>query len=334
MSIIRKEAYFNSSNGLNKIRTLIWEDDELTPIGIVQMAHGMAEHIARYDEFARFLASNGFVVCGNDHLGHGKSIEDRYQIGFMGERDGDKRLVDDMHILTKIMKKRNPDIPYFLFGHSMGSFCARIYSVLFGYELDGVILCGTGDMPDLINAGVDLIEMLINKLGMMKRYDKAAEMVNKGFSMMGPEKDSTLAWLSENKENRLNYSNDELCGFTYTLAGYRDVYNIIRTATDSDWALRMPKDLPIMIVSGADDPVGMNGKGVLAVADSLAGEGIEPTTILYPGMRHEILNETDRDVVYKDILSFLLSIYTKEVSFWQNLYQTNRLNYKRILQLK
>ncbi len=315
MSIIRKEAYFNSSNGLNKIRTLIWEDDELTPIGIVQMAHGMAEHIARYDEFARFLASNGFVVCGNDHLGHGKSIEDRYQIGFMGERDGDKRLVDDMHILTKIMKKRNPDIPYFLFGHSMGSFCARIYSVLFGYELDGVILCGTGDMPDLINAGVDLIEMLINKLGMMKRYDKAAEMVNKGFSMMGPEKDSTLAWLSENKENRLNYSNDELCGFTYTLAGYRDVYNIIRTATDSDWALRMPKDLPIMIVSGADDPVGMNGKGVLAVADSLAGEGIEPTTILYPGMRHEILNETDRDVVYKDILSFLLSIYTKEVSF-------------------
>ena len=95
----------------------------------------------------------------------------------------------------------------------------------------------------------------------------------------------------------------------------RDVYNIIREATDSDWALRMPKELPVMIISGANDPVGMNGKGVLAVADSLAGAGIEPTTILYPGMRHEILNETDNDVVFKDVLSFLLSIYTKEVSF-------------------
>ena len=122
-----------------------------------------------------------------------------------------------------------------------------------------------------------------------------------------------LAWLSENKENRLNYSNDELCGFTYTLAGYRDIYNIMREACDSAWALRMPKDLPVMIISGANDPVGMNGKGVLAVADSLAGAGIDPTTILYPGMRHEILNETDNDVVFNDVLKFLLSIYTKEV---------------------
>ncbi|MBR5545095.1 MAG: alpha/beta fold hydrolase, partial [Clostridia bacterium] len=189
MALVRKEAYFNSSNGVNKIRTLIWEDDELTPIGIVQLTHGMAEHIARYDEFARFLASNGFVVCGNDHLGHGKSIECRAEIGFMGEENGDKRLVDDMHILTKIMKKRNPDIPYFLFGHSMGSFCARIYATHFGDELDGVILCGTGDMPDLINAGVDLIDMLVNKYGVMRRVDKVAEIMNKGFSAMSPKKE-------------------------------------------------------------------------------------------------------------------------------------------------
>ena len=142
MALVKKEAYFNSSNGFNKIRTLIWEDDELTPVGIVQLTHGMAEHIARYDEFARFLASNGFVVCGNDHLGHGKSVSSPDDLGFTAEEDGFRRFVDDMHILTKIMKKRNPDIPYFLFGHSMGSFCARIYAVHFGYELDGVILCG------------------------------------------------------------------------------------------------------------------------------------------------------------------------------------------------
>ena len=314
MALVKKEAYFNSSNGVNKIRTLIWEDDELTPIGIVQLTHGMAEHIARYDAFASFLASNGFVVCGNDHLGHGKSIDDRYQIGYMGDYNGDKRLVDDMHILTKIMKKRNPDIPYFLFGHSMGSFCARIYATHFGEELDGVILCGTGDMPDLINAGVDLNDMRDAKYGVMRRVDKVAEIMNKGFSAMSPKKEeSALAWLSENADNRLAYSNDELCGFTYTLAGYRDIYNIMREACDSAWCFRMPKELPVMIISGANDPVGMNGKGVLAVADSLAGAGIDPTTILYPGMRHEILNETDNDVVFNDVLKFLLSIYTKEV---------------------
>lgn len=312
MALVRKEAYFNSSNGENLIRTLIWEDDELTPIGIVQLTHGMAEHIARYDDFARFLASNGFVVCGNDHLGHGKSITERSQIGYMGDFNGDKRLVDDMHILTKIMKKRNPDIPYFLFGHSMGSFCARVYGSHFGYELDGMILCGTGSLPEIINAAADVIDMLIEKCGTTRRVDKMGELMNKGFSMMGDDKENPLAWLSVNPENRLAYSNDELCGFTYTLAGYRDIYNLMREACDPDWAYRLPDGLPVMVISGAKDPVGMNGKGVLATADQLVMAGIEPTTILYPIMRHEILNEEDKDVVYNDVLKFLLSIYTKE----------------------
>lgn len=105
MAIVRTEAYFNSSNGINKIRTLIWKDDELTPRGVFQIAHGMAEHIGRYDEFAKYIASNGFVVCGNDHLGHGKSVNDISELGFIAEKNGDKRLVDDMHILTKIMKR-------------------------------------------------------------------------------------------------------------------------------------------------------------------------------------------------------------------------------------
>lgn len=105
MAIVRTEAYFNSSNGINKIRTLIWKDDELTPRGVFQIAHGMAEHIGRYDEFAKYIASNGFIVCGNDHLGHGKSVNDVSELGFIAEKNGDKRLVDDMHILTKIMKR-------------------------------------------------------------------------------------------------------------------------------------------------------------------------------------------------------------------------------------
>ena len=309
MALVRKEAYFNSSDGENLIRTFIWENPELTPIGIVQLTHGMAEHIARYDDFARFLASNGFVVCGNDHLGHGKSIKERAQIGYMGEENGDKRLVDDMHILTKIMKKRNPDIPYFLFGHSMGSFCTRVYASHFGYELNGIILCGTGDLPSIINAAVDGIDMLVAKYGTTRRIDGVGDIMNKGFSMMSDDKGNPLAWLSENADNRLAYSNDELCGFTYTLAGYRDIYNLMREACDELWAYRLPETLKVMVISGAKDPVGMNGKGVLAVADQLAAAGFDPTTILYPGMRHEILNETEKEVVYNDVLKFLQSTY-------------------------
>ena len=109
MSVICTEAYFNSSDSVHKIRTLIWKEEELTPIGVVQIAHGMAEHIGRYSDFASFLASNGFVVCGNDHLGHGKSVNDSSEYGFFAEKDGHIRLVDDMHILTKIMKKKYPE---------------------------------------------------------------------------------------------------------------------------------------------------------------------------------------------------------------------------------
>ena len=124
MAIIKKEAYFNSSTGVNKIRTLIWQDDEVAPVAVFQIAHGVAEHIGRYDHFARFLASNGFVVCGNDHIGHGKSVACEADLGFTAEKEGYRRFVDDMHILYKIMHKRYPELPYYLFGHSMGGFAA------------------------------------------------------------------------------------------------------------------------------------------------------------------------------------------------------------------
>ncbi|MGN0538577.1 MAG: alpha/beta fold hydrolase [Candidatus Fimenecus sp.] len=312
MALVRKEAYFNSSNGKNKIRTLIWQDDELTPIGIVQLTHGMAEHIARYDDFARFLASNGFVVCGHDHLGHGKSIESRAELGTMGAVNGDKRLVDDMHILTKIMKKRHPELPYFLFGHSMGSFCARVYAAHFGDELNGLIICGTGNTPSILSVASSGIDKLVEKYGHMKKIDAMGDIMNKGFSLLSDDKENPLAWLSANADNRLAYSNDDLCGFTYTLGGYRDIYNLMCEACEDRWPYRLPKDLPIMIISGANDPVGMNGKGVLAVADNLVKAGFEPTVILYPGMRHEILNETEKEIVYNDVLSFLHSVYTAE----------------------
>ncbi|MEG1834785.1 MAG: alpha/beta fold hydrolase [Oscillospiraceae bacterium] len=309
MSIVRTEAYFNSSTGENKIRTLIWKDDKLTPIGVFQIAHGMAEHIERYDEFASFLASNGFVVCGNDHLGHGKSVNALSDLGFFAEENGDKRLVDDMHILTVIMKNKYPDLPYFLFGHSMGSFCARVYTTHFGYELNGVIYCGTGELPAMASTLQMPMDKLTEKLGANSSADSLGNTFNFLCNLMVPDRQGKLSWLSADTQNQEKYQNDSLCGFNLKLGGYRDLFALANEASREGWADAVPENLPIMIISGAKDPVGFNGKGVLSVADNLVLSGKEPTVVLYPGDRHEILNEADKEIVFNDILSWLNSIY-------------------------
>lgn len=305
MSVIVKDAYFNSSTGNNKIHTVIWQDDTAAPVAVIQLAHGVAEHIERYDEFARFLVSNGFVVCGNDHLGHGKSVNSPEELGCFAEKDGDVRMVDDMHILYKIMHKRYPELPYFLFGHSMGSMLARQYASVFGYELSGAIFCGTGVLPAPAIIVKDFVDKLVDKYGAESdKFDLFAinnKMYNKDFS----DENDPLAWLSKNTENRENYRNDPYCGFPLKIGGFRDLVTIVLKVSSPEWAYKVPVDLPVMIISGAKDPVGANGKGVLKTADALELAGNEPTVILYPGDRHEILNEDDKEIVFADIKAWL-----------------------------
>ena len=311
MSVIKKEAYFNSSTGENRIRTLIWQDDETEPKAVVQISHGMAEHIDRYDDFARFLVKNGYLVCGNDHLGHGKSVNSEYDLGYFAEEDGDKRLVDDMHILTHIMKKRYPSVPYILFGHSMGSLCARVYAMHFGNELDGAVFCGTLTVPYASALLIPLFDKLIEKFGPRAEVDKVVSAVQKAQVFLTKDERAAVSWLSANSENWDNYEHDELCGFAFKLGGYRDLVALACEACQSDWAEYIPLGLPIMVISGALDPVSMNGRTALKASDQLAIAGHEVEPILYPGNKHEILNEKDNDVVYNDILSFFNSVVEK-----------------------
>ena len=308
MSVIKKEAYFNSSTGENTIRTLIWQDETAEPKGVVQIAHGMAEHIDRYDAFARFLVSNGFVVCGNDHLGHGKSVNTPYDYGYFADYDGDKRLVDDMHILSKIMKKRYPSLPFILFGHSMGSLCARVYAMHFGKELDGVIFCGTLNVPYPSPLLIPVLNMLTDKFGSHADVDKVVSAVQKAQVLLTRDERAAVSWLSSNADNWDKYEEDELCGFPFKLGGYRDLVALACEACQSDWAELIPNELPIMVISGALDPVSMNGRTALKASDQLAIAGHDVEPILYPGSKHEILNEKDNDVVYNDILGFLNNI--------------------------
>ncbi len=311
MAIVRKEAYFSSSNGVNKIRTLIWQDDKKAPVGVVQIAHGVAEHIGRYDDFARFLAENGFVVCGNDHLGHGKSIESEADLGYVYEGDH-ANMVRDMNTLHNIMSKRYPDVPYIMFGHSMGSFLARIYTAAFGDRLSGAIYCGTGQLPPAVLALRDPVETLMDKFAENSTAPASIANLFGKFTKKMLKGNSEFSWLSRNEQNIADYIADPLCGFPFTSALTKELLILAVKASAPDWASKLPKDLPVLIISGAKDPVGMNGRGVLAVSDALVEAGIEPEVILYPADRHEILNEEDNDKVYGDILKFVKGITDEE----------------------
>ncbi len=304
MAIIVKDAYFNSSTGNDKIHCVIWEDDEVEKIGVFQIAHGVAEHIMRYDDFARFLAGHGYIVCGNDHLGHGLSVKSLDDLGYFAYKDGDVRLVDDMHILHNIMHKRYPDLPYYLFGHSMGSFCARVYAADFGEELSGVIFCGTGELPSAAILGEEPMKMLADRINPRIRVNTLGIMGKLTAGKDGDVND----WLSYNKENVERYNADPLCGFALTLAGNRDMISLMNTACNPEWASKVPVGLPILLISGAKDPVGFNGKGGINVCDNLELAGHSPEVILYPGMKHEILNEDEHEKVYNDVLDWLAKI--------------------------
>ena len=303
MAIIRKDAYFLSSTGINKIHCRIWQDDEKEPKAVFQIAHGVSEYIERYDEFACFLASNGYVVCGNDHLGHGKSVDSFDDLGFTAEEDGDLRMIDDMHILYSIMHKRYPTLPYYLFGHSMGSFCARVYATSFWNELSGLILCGTGELPSVAVVMEEPIKLLCKKLG--TRASVPAALLDKMQTLLIRDAKTSKDWLSRNEENVQNYINDPLCGADFKMSLVRDLISIANTACTDEWAYLVPPTLPILLVSGAKDPVGMNGKGVINVCDNLEDAGHTPTCYLYPGDRHEILFEDDREKIFGDILAWL-----------------------------
>lgn len=303
MAVIKKDAFYLSSTCVNTIHCNIWMDDSVQAKGIFQIAHGVAEHIGRYDDFARFLAENGFIVCGNDHLGHGKSAMSEEEIGFFAEEDGDIRLVDDIHILSVIMKKKYPDLPLYLFGHSLGSLCARVYAANFGEELSGLILCGTGELPSSAVVLEQPLRFLCKKLG------THAEMSNSLFDKISTigikNKQTDKDWLSRNAENVQQFLEDPLCGADMKLGAIRDIVSLANSACSTMWASYLPTTLPILIISGAKDPIGFNGKGIISVSDNLEDAGHEPRVIMYPGDRHEILNEENHENVYYDVLAWL-----------------------------
>lgn len=307
--MIRKEEfYFDSRDGEHKIHAVKWVPEVEKPVCIVQIVHGMAEHIDRYDEFAAYLANKGILVVGDDHLGHGKSVSPGEPYGYFCKEDAPTVLVRDEHRLKKMIQEQYTGVPYIILGHSMGSFITRNYLLRYGSGINGAIIMGTGLPPKPAAVGASVLaavqRVFCGARHVSKLIDRAAfGSYNK--RIKSPKTD--FDWLSANEENVQRYLEDSLCGFVFTVNGFQTLFKLIRNLYDREKLNSMPKNLPVFFVSGAEDPVGDYGKGVERVYQSYKDIGMQNVQMkLYPGDRHEILNETDREDIFADIYRWLL----------------------------
>lgn len=305
MTINTKDITFESTSGLAVISAKSFSPAEGDVKGVIQIAHGMAEHKSRYDWFAEICVNAGYAVFINDHLGHGKSVRNDGELGFFGRRDGYLCLVDDMHALTLIAKKEYPGKPFILFGHSMGSFLARMYTEIYGEELDAAIYCGTSGPNPAAGVGIALINTIEKAKGDHYRSSLVNNMAFGSYNKR-TEKRTPFDWLTKDQAAVDAYIEDKYCGFLFTTAGYRDLMKVLQEVNRDEWFRTVPQDLPIYLVAGAEDPVGAYGKGVTTVYNKLTATGHSDVTIkLYPGDRHEIHNELDKEAVMADTIAWI-----------------------------
>ena len=299
---IKEELYFDSFSGHTKIRAVLYIPKTAIR-AVLQISHGMVEFIDRYDDFAAFLNERGILVVGNDHLGHGGSINSKEDYGYFSDKNGNMAVLRDLHHLTQIVKQRYPDKPYFLLGHSMGSFYARQYLCEFGEELDGAIISGTGyQRRALVKLGKMLTSILAAFKGWRYRSSFIDRMAFGGYNKRFEPARTSKDWLTKDERIVDAYLSDERCNFVFTLNAYYNMFFGIDRLYNKKFLMRMPKTLPVFFISGAEDPVGEFTKGVLRAVKSFHSVGMQDIKLaLYPGDRHEILNETDRTKVYQDI---------------------------------
>lgn len=299
---------FRSGDGTD-IYVYKWEPDDLASLkGAVQLVHGMVEHAGRYEHFAKELTGRGYVVYANDHRGHGKTAADEEELGHLDAKGGWNNLVADVHQLSLIIKKENPELPLFLFGHSMGSFIARDYISKYGKLLKGVIICGSGYTPGmLVNFGLALSKREIRKFGQKHRSEFINKIAfssnNKKFEPAKTEFD----WLSRDAEVVNNYIQDKLCGGVCTAGFYINLFRGLKEIQAINTVSEIPKELPIFIISGKDDPVGSYGSAAEKLYKSYKKVGIKEVNMkIYNDCRHELLNEINRDeIIIEDIIGWI-----------------------------
>jgi alpha-beta hydrolase superfamily lysophospholipase len=306
-SFMKASDFFHAASDGKKIHVRAWHPSGETK-AVLLIAHGMAEHAARYERFAQVMNSVGWSVYVPDHRGHGQTAA-KGELGWLAERDGFKRIRDDLHEISALAKDECKDVPVFLYGHSMGSVLAETYIAAYGNELSGCLLTGVvAPMPSLLHQAGRFIAFL----GSTFKGQKAPAKMLNDMSFTSNNKDfapnrSPVDWLSRDTAEVDKYVADPLCGFVCSFGFYRDLLSGLaflyqRPASFS----AVPKNLPLFILAGAEDPVGGSKGFVPLLADKLKAAGVlSVETRLYPGARHEVLNETNRDEVMRDMKDWL-----------------------------
>lgn len=305
MSFSIVQSAYKSHNKTNMINYYVFIDDSVKPKGVVQIVHGMCEHMQRYEEFAKFLTKNGYIVCGNDHLGHGNSISNKSDLGYFGA-NSINNLVEDVHTLTNTIKEYR-DLPIILMGHSMGSFITRCYLEKYSNEIDGCILSGTSGGYKSLQLGIKTIKFLINTKGEKYRSKMIKKLADsKTAAKFTPSFNREFDWLTRDKDVIERYVKDSKCNFTFTLNGYYTLFSLIDKITRDDYGKNINRNLPILIFSGDKDPVGDFSKGVIKAYNKYKDLQMKDVSLkLYKDGRHEMLNELNKLEVYDDILNWM-----------------------------
>ena len=304
MAVEVKERAFPSTDGIHTLKGKMYIP-EGQPKGIFHLVHGMTEHIGRYDAFLREIAEAGYVCVAYDNLGHGNTAVDDSELGYIAKKNGWKLLAADVNAVGNAVKNEYPGLPYYLMGHSMGSFIVRLTAAKYPDLPDKLIVMGTGGPNPASGVALGLINTIgffCGKRHISPLIEKLAfGDYNKGFG------DGTNGdWLSKNPEVRRIYNADKFCNYHFTVSAMHDLVKLNREVNLSKWFKRIGKSkLPILLVSGADDPVGEHSKGVKTVNQKLVKKGADVRMKLYDDNRHEILNDTARDEAIADILAFI-----------------------------
>lgn len=298
-----RETSFPSSTGVCDLHVCTWPCK--APRAALLIVHGMSEHILRYDEFARFLGGHGILVVGMDNASHGRSRREGAPKGYFGPENGWEYLIEDIHSLRRLVEEENPGLPLLIMGHSMGSFLARAYAARQGAGIRAFIFMGTAGPNRALAIGKGLAERAIRQgRGALPGHDLEKLSTGSYSTPFRPNR-TAFDWLSRDEARVDAYVADEDCGFPFTAAGYRDLFQGLMEVSDRAWAARVPK-VPLLLLSGLEDPVGgKQAGGVKLVADRLVKSGHEVELQLYAHARHELLNELNRDEVMADILAFI-----------------------------
>ena len=308
MAIQKQEYKVLSSDRVHQLAGVVFLP-EGEPVGFFHVVHGMTEYIGRYERFMTEMAENGWICFGYDHLGHGYTVNNDSELGYIAKKDGWSLLVQDVHRFAEAaMAEFSPEdkeLPYVLMGHSMGSFIVRLATETCVHP-DRLIIMGTGGPNPAAGAGLALIgltKMLRGDRHISKLLDSIAfgsyndAWKNSGETAPNP-------WLTSDQGVRKRYFADPLCTFKFTVSAMGDLITLTKESNRTAWYQNLPKDIPMLLVAGAEDPVGDFGKGVRYVHEHLLAAGIDATCKLYEGARHEILNDISYEDVVKDILAF------------------------------